>query len=326
MQTESAGRDVPSVGVVVSTYDRAELLPSLVEGLSAQTLDGYEVVIVDNGSRDQTPEVLARLAADDPRIRLLRKEDNAGPAAARNLGWQSTDAPLIAFIDDDCVPDPGWLSALVAAAERADIVQGRTIPLAGEEDQPLWFDRSQKIEAWSGRYETCNLLVRREVLARLGGFDVSFPVAMGEDTDLGLRAVRAGATTAFAETALVRHLVWRGGFRGFLRHRRRHAEVVPLYRINPEARELLVWGFVVRWTHLLVWGLVPLTAISVWMGMPWLSPLVVAAWCTWNTVRTHRMPHRPLRRFVSSAMLLLGYAYETWCFAVASVRHRTLVL
>jgi len=317
----------PPVCVVVSAYDRAPLLPPLVAALQAQTHPAFEVVLVDNGSRDDSFADLQRLTAGDERFRVLRIEENRGPAKARNLGWRSATAPLVAFTDDDCVPDPGWLAALLEAAEHADIVQGRTVPAAPSPTRrPGWFDRSQRIERWSGRYETCNLLVPRPWLERLGGFNEQFRIAMGEDTDLGLRAEAEGATTAYAHEAVVVHHLWPSGFRDYLHQRRRYAEQVELMRVNPAARNLLRWGFVLRGVHLLVWGLVPLTAASVALGAPWVPVVAVAGWIVLNTHRTRHRPFPAWRRAGYSAIHLLGYAYETACFAAASLRYRSLVV
>lgn len=320
------GQRVPAVCVVVATYNRADVLPNLIAALKAQDHTDFEVVVVDDGSPTPVYDALVDLVRGDSRFRTLQLHSNSGPALARNVGWRSTSCPWIAFTDDDCEPTETWLSELIAATGTdADIVQGRTEPVASDWQHRGWFDRSQTIRTWSGRFETCNLLVRRELLQRLEGFDPAFP-PMGEDTDFGLRALRLNARTTFHARALVHHHVWRTGYRGFLRHRRRHAEVVQLFRGNPEARDLLFWRvFVVR-KHLFFWALVPTGVLAVVSGMPWIPLVLAAGWCAWNTLQTRRLPFSPLSRFARSVLLLFGYAYETWCFAVASLRYRTLVL
>lgn len=313
----------PQVCVVVSAYNRVGLLADLVAALQAQTVADFEAVLVDNGSTDDTGARLRALTADDRRFRVLTVDDNRGPSRARNLAWRATSCKWVAFTDDDCAPEPRWLQALLDAGRAADIVQGRTIP-AGE--RAGWFDRSQTIEQWSGRFETCNLLVRRELLDRLGGLSERFRIAMGEDTDLGLRAVAGGATTVFADDAVVRHHVWPSGFREFLQQRRRYAEHVELMKVNPQARRLLHFGLVVRASHLVVWGLVPLTAAAIAAGAPWAPVVVVLAWVGVTTYRSRRRPFPWHHRVGYCLLQFLGYAYEAVCFAVTSVRYRTLVI
>lgn len=315
------------VAVIVSAYDRASLVGELVDALRAQSYGDFEAVLVDNGSSDDTEAALRRAVGDDPRFRILRLEGNRGPGRARNHGWRATDAPLVAFTDDDCAPEPGWLEALVASAADADIVQGRTEHGRRVEGSvPNWFDRSQQIRSWSRRFETCNLAIRREWLLRLDGFDERFHIAMGEDTDFGLRAVALGARTAFADEAVVRHHIWAGSFRLFVQQRRRYAEVVELFKVNPAARELLPGRFVLRGIHLVVLGLIPATAVGVAVGWWWAPSLVVPAWVARNVVATSHRPFSVPRRIGNSVLQFVGYAYETWCFVRASVRYRTVVL
>jgi GT2 family glycosyltransferase len=317
----------PRACVVVSAYNRASLLPGLVAALRAQTVTDFEAVLVDNGSGDSTHAELHRLTEGDDRFRVVRIEDNRGPARARNLAWRTASAPWIAFTDDDCAPDPRWLEGLLQAAHTADIVQGRTLWAQYEPSEcPGWFDRAQRIERWSGRFETCNLLISRDILERHGGFNEQFRIAMGEDTDLGLRATTAGAATAFAHDAVVVHHIWPCGFRDYLHQRRRYSELVELMGVNPAARGLLTGGYVLRGVHVLVWGLIPLTFVSLLTGVPWLPLAAIAAWVVLNTYRTRRRPFPVWQRLGYSTAHLVAYAYETACFAVASVRYRSLVI
>ena len=129
----------PAVSVVTATHNRADRLGALLAGLRAQTLpaEAFEVVIVDDASSDETPELLERESRrGDLRLRTLRNEQARGPATARNRGWRLATAPLIAFTDDDCVPTGPWLQALLAAAaERPEaIITGRTLPDPSETD------------------------------------------------------------------------------------------------------------------------------------------------------------------------------------------------
>jgi GT2 family glycosyltransferase len=319
----------PSVAVVVATFNRAALLPDLIGALEGQTVADFEAVLVDDGSSDGTYAELQRLTGGDDRFRLIRKEGNQGQAAARNLGWRATTAPWVAFTDDDCAPRPDWLAGLLAASRTADVVQGRTVPAASRpHERPGWFDRTQRIERWSGRYETCNLLHSRAVLERHEGFreDVFTPPVMGEDTDLGLRATSTGAVATFAPDAVVEHQVFPSGFRDYLAQRRRYAEIVKLMAVNPAARTLLVGRVILRGVHVLIWGLPPLAVTSVAAGVAWLPVAVVGGWVLLNAHRTRHRPFSPLRRVGYSVLHLVAYAYEAACFAAASVRYRSFVL
>ncbi|MGH9137292.1 MAG: glycosyltransferase family 2 protein [Acidimicrobiales bacterium] len=202
-------RTEPVVAVVIPTYNRAHLLPRLLTALRAQVdTPPFEVVVVDDCSTDDTAHVLATAASHPPASPLVsvrRTSRNAGPAAARNIGWRASRAPLVAFTDDDCVPHPGWVATMAAALQDADVVQGRTTADQSGFVRRGPFPRMQIYEHWSDYFAGCNVGYRRRVLERLDGFDETFRRPFGEDVDLGWRAVESGATTGWADNAVVVH-------------------------------------------------------------------------------------------------------------------------
>jgi glycosyltransferase involved in cell wall biosynthesis len=201
----------PKVSVVVPTRDRADRLTALLESLARQNVppEQFEVIVVDDGSRDHTPDVLKRIAADSPLTLCVIEGPGAGPAAARNAGWPRASAPLIAFTDDDCEPDPGWLAAGIEAAAAAPgaFVQGRTRPAPDEASRRGPLLRTKWIEGLGPWYQTCNIFYPRGLLERLGGFDEGFTRPFGEDVDLAWRALESGAAARFEPRALVNHAV-----------------------------------------------------------------------------------------------------------------------
>lgn len=200
---------LPAVAVVVPTHDRRRHLERLVSALEKQSLpaDSFEVVVVDDSSTDGTTEELEALARSSGlRLRAMRTGRRSGPAAARNLGWRSTRAPVVAFTDDDCVPDPLWLEAgLAALGDGARVVVGRTGPPADQlhvAGSP--FARVMAVED-TRFFETCNVFYRRRDLEVVGGFDERFRRPSGEDTHLGLRVTELGVQPIFAPDAVVHH-------------------------------------------------------------------------------------------------------------------------
>src|SRR4051794_22804291 len=104
----------PAASVVVPTSNRADYLEVTLRSLAEQEFDRpYEVIVVDDGSRDRTPDVIAAAG-----VKRLRHEQPRGPNAGRNEGIEAADADLIALVDDDTWIPPGWLRAMVEGADR----------------------------------------------------------------------------------------------------------------------------------------------------------------------------------------------------------------
>ncbi len=235
------------VAVVVATRDRAERLRRLLQALERQTLDPgrFEVVVVDDASGDHTPTVVADAAARRRlRLRSLRQTVRSGPAIARNRGWQATAAPVIAFTDDDCVPDSGWLAAGLAAVKAgAGVVAGRTVVPAGEGARAAEpFARAVTVDE-ARFFETCNVFYRRADLQAVGGFDPRFRRPSGEDTHLALQVLERGAAAAFCSAAAVAHDVRPGRFGQALGESWRWADLPLVVKGRPWVRPTLTY----RW-------------------------------------------------------------------------------
>lgn len=193
---------------MIPTCGRPELLQRCLAALGCQSLprEHYEIIV-----------------ADDTQLR-------SGPAAARNRGWRKARAPVVAFTDDDTVPDPRWLENGLAAIRGADAVVGRTLmPLRGT---PTDYERNESgLER--AEFITANCFVRRYVLERLGGFDESFPMPWREDSDLHFRLLEHGLHIAKAHAAIVVHPVRPAPWGVSLRQQRKVMFDALLFRKHP---------------------------------------------------------------------------------------------
>jgi len=192
--------------VVIPTYNRAHTLRQTLAAATAQDFGDYEVIVVDDGSTDDTARMMA---TEFPGVRYIRQA-NRGPAAARNRGIQEATGEIIAFTDDDCVPPFDWLARLADGYVRYPHIAG----VGGYPEAPesllsqnilAQYERSigrdeygaQQAEVLGG-FEcpaggTNNMAYRRSVLEQVGGFDETFPYAAGEDADLKWRVCQTGA-------------------------------------------------------------------------------------------------------------------------------------
>lgn len=196
------------LSVVIPTRDRAQTLAVTLERLRAQEgVDGNaEIVVVDNGSTDETPLVLAS-AVEGPGLPLRwLREPRPGPAAARNAGVRAADGDVVLFLGDDVRPaGPGLLAGhLEAHRDRETGVLGRVRwdPAAGVTTLMEWLD-SSGVQFDYGRLRpgpvdpvrylyTAHVSLPKAALLGVGGFDERFTSAAVEDLELGLRLSRRG--------------------------------------------------------------------------------------------------------------------------------------
>jgi len=198
---------VPAASIIVPHYNDLAALDACLRALEAQTYPRgqFEIVVADNHSPcgiDAVREVIAG------RAKLVNvSEQGAGPT--RNGGATAASGRLLAFTDCDCLPEPGWLGAGLAALDRADIVGGkmtvlvdRSRPLTAAEAFELVFafDNRTYVEVKDFTV-TANLFVRKADFERVGGFRVG----VSEDQEWCLRAKRMGLRIAYADDAVVGH-------------------------------------------------------------------------------------------------------------------------
>ena len=243
----------PAVSVIVPARDAAPTLDQTLRALADQQLDqDFEVIVVDDGSRDETAEIAERHSAI---ARLVNTEYSRGPGAARNRGVQDAVAPVLAFTDADCFPTPQWLDRGLECLNGADLVQGRVEPDPSVPRTP--FDRTLSVQNDAGFYQTANLFVRRETFEAVGGFrdwvleqraerqwsadrrrGRAMRTPIGEDTDFAWRARRLGARSAFAPEALVHHAVVAGSVIDAMADRWHWArDMAGMAQLVPELRE-----------------------------------------------------------------------------------------
>jgi GT2 family glycosyltransferase len=286
----------PVLSVAISTFNREPRLAGLIESLERQTLPAasFEVVVVDDGSSDRTFDTLMRLSRESSLVlRPVRTATNQGQAAGRNQAWRASRGAFVAFTDDDCRPDAGWLEAGLAALEAgADVVAGRTAPRA-EDERLAEGPFARTIRSDRARFfETCNVFYRREALEAVDGFDESFGVLGGEDTDLAMRVLRTGRQAAFAPDALVHHDVRPSDWWATLRDTRRWRALPRVVGRHPGLRSEL--------HRRLFWKRSHPPAIAAGFG------LLVGAW-----PRRTRRTHRRLRVLAAAGLVAPWLYYRT---------------
>lgn len=195
--------------VIIPAYNASQTLERCLAALNTQNLhrSDYEIIVVDDGSDDDTPMIASRFP-----IRLLR-QSHRGPAAARNLGASNARGEILLFTDADTEPSHTWIETMLAPFSDRSLAGAKG---AYRTRQRVWMARFVQVE-YEEKYarmarakkidviDTYSAAYRREVVRSNGGFDESFPVASAEDQEFSFRLAKKGYRLAFIPGAIVYH-------------------------------------------------------------------------------------------------------------------------
>ena len=195
----------PRVSIIVPAHNAEKTIGACLGACLSQTHPNTEVIVVDDGSTDATP----RIAEAFP-VHYIRQE-NRGPAAARNRGAAEATGSFVAFTDSDCVPEPGWIAELLAVFAEGVVAVGGTYGIANPESM-LARMIHEEIALRHASYGvdvdflgSFNVMYDREAFLTDGGFDEAFSRASAEDNDLSYRLLDAGGKLRFTPHAIVKH-------------------------------------------------------------------------------------------------------------------------
>ncbi|HDD24077.1 MAG TPA: glycosyltransferase family 2 protein [Chloroflexi bacterium] len=212
----------PRVTVIIPNWNTRRWLPGCLDGLRAQTYRPFETLLVDNGSTDGS---LSFVRQNYPEVRIIALPENRGFAGGVHVGIRATQSEYVALLNVDTVPQPDWLSSLVAAMEASPPDVGALASRMLSLHDPSRIDDAGDILSWYGsarkrgmgepakRYDQQEevfsicagaALYRRSFLEKTGGFDEQFTSYL-EDVDLGLRGRLLGYRYLFIPTAEVYH-------------------------------------------------------------------------------------------------------------------------
>ncbi len=207
--------EMPNISIIIPAYNVAPFIAETIESALAQTRRDFEIVVVNDGSTDETEE---KIAPYRDRV-VYRKQNNSGVMRARNAGIEAAQGRYIAFLDGDDLWEPRFLEVLAGMLD-ADPQLGTAYPNAiffgspkfsGRLHQdvfpvaePVTFDRVMRREC----YVFGSLICRRSVIDEVGGFDESLQGQGAEDFEMWLRMLRRGTKLAFSRESLVRYR-WR---------------------------------------------------------------------------------------------------------------------
>ncbi|MEL6813735.1 MAG: glycosyltransferase family 2 protein [Cyanobacteria bacterium J06598_3] len=218
----------PLISAIICTHNREQYLGAAIDSLLNQTLDNYEVIVVDNASSDGTAEI-AKSRLSDPRVHYIY-EETLGLSVARNTGAQAAKGQVVAYLDDDAEASEGWLASLLEVFdqnEKVAIAGGRvTLIWPPNATPPVWL--SDDLSSGLGAYDLgselvyiqqsaltprgLNYAVRKQFLQDIGGFDthlgrVGTNLLSNEEQQMTRQALDTGWQVAYVPQALAAHNV-----------------------------------------------------------------------------------------------------------------------
>ncbi|MBF0330549.1 MAG: glycosyltransferase [Candidatus Omnitrophica bacterium] len=199
----------PHVSVIIPAYNAAKTIDSAIRSVLSQDYAGkVDLIVVDDGSTDKTGDIVRSFS----NVFYVRQE-NAGPASARNRGAAESRGEFLFFTDSDCCAERSWVSKMMRGFDRANIsvvagsygiVNAHSI-LARAIHQEIIFRHEALMPDYPKSFGSYNFAVRRSVFEAVGGFNVSYRRASGEDNDLSYKIIAGGGQIRFLKDARVGH-------------------------------------------------------------------------------------------------------------------------
>ena len=207
--SSEASNEAKSASIIIPTFNGASRIGKCLDSLSGQTagLD-VEILVIDDGSTDN----IAAVAGGYSSVRLITQA-NAGPAAARNRGALAARGKILLFTDDDCVPMPNWLDAMLAPFADPEVVGAKGVYRTHQRGLAARFVQTEYEDKYRlmarlpdiDFVDTYSAGFRRDRFLEMRGYDTSFPVACAEDIELSYRMSARGWKMKFVPSAIVYH-------------------------------------------------------------------------------------------------------------------------
>jgi len=284
-----------AISIVIPLYNDLHTIGTVLDALQKQNTEiSYEVIVVDDGSTDDGPKMVL------PPCRLARQE-NSGPAAARNHGAKIAKGGIVLFLDADCIPPKNWVSEMVKELNQPgyDAVMG-TLVAANDGIVPrlVQLDISDRYRSMAMATNGVDFIAapscgfRRDVFLEIGGFDERLRQA--EDVEIAYRISEKGFRIAFVSTAAVAH-THQVGLGEFIAVKYRRAKGrFRIFEMFPQKRKHDSWtpwsfklqfAMIVTAVFLMVVGLT-ITKYALWLSVLALLSAVILGWSLiWTTAR-----------------------------------------
>lgn len=317
------------ISVIIPTYQRPQLLLRCVQALMHQVFpkDEYEIIIVSDGPDEKTKQALLQaIPTQGPIVRFHSLSKKNGPAAARNYGWRMARSNrLIAFTDDDCIPDPKWLLAFWNAFLRSP---GNKLAFTGKTAVPIPAvptDYERNIaQLEHAEFITANCACTKAALEKVDGFDEQFTMAWREDSDLQFKFLEHQIPIINVKNAMVTHPVRKAPWGVSIKEEKKGVFNALLYKKFPVLYKKRIQASP-PWHYYAILSFIFLFLVGTLLSLAWLMAVSFGGWALltgWFTARrlantSHAVTH-VLEMTVTSAVIpvlsIYYRVYGSWKF------------
>lgn len=288
------------ISVVIPTYQRPHLLEKCLHALSLQSfpMDQFEVLVITDGPDDESFAVVRRFQQQGcTHMFVAALAEKKGPAAARNKGWRMAQGDLIAFTDDDCIPDVHFVAAYYRARmetyKKFIAFSGKVIvPVSAS---PTDYEQNTAHLA-TADFITANCACSRAALEDVGGFDEAFTAAWREDSDLEFKFLKAHIPIYKIDTAIVEHPVRAARWGVSLQEQRKSMYNALLYKKYPDMYRRRIAGSP-QWRYYAIIVCFALTVVSAMYGAYTTTLLALAGWIWLTGAFAYKRLHGKSRSF-----------------------------
>jgi glycosyltransferase involved in cell wall biosynthesis len=320
-----------TVSIVVPTYRRPTLLTNCLKALLLQRFDKhcYEIIVVSDGPDEQTALICKDWQSyDHPVMRYLPLPQKKGPAGARNYGWLNAKGTIIAFTDDDCLPDPHWLQEIVANCDTdTDVaITGRVIVPVGK--RPTDYEQNTA-HLQTADFITANCACTKHALVKAGGFDEQFSMAWREDSDLEFKFINNNIPIKKIESAIVVHPVRSSTWGVSIKEQKKTMYNALLYKKYPDlyrkkiskTSPVLYYCIIAAFIMMLAGILTMQPALTLVGGAGWLG---LTAWFIFKRLYTTKLSLSHITEMIVTSFIIpFVSVYWQW---YGAVKYRVLFI